>query len=238
MMKTLKRQSRSRLVLALLFLSVVLLSAAAGAEAGNRYVNTREGDKARPLVAVENVCAWPNLTVLPDGAIVATIFNQPSHGSVAGDVECWATEDAGRTWQKRGTPAPLLVSYCCLFEVTGREFIRRAQQHYPDEGVVPVMVPCVARLSVADLLGPFELGADGVVIAACREGSCLYPTAEESLLRRVRQAKDILAEIGLERDRIDYWKTEKSAETSWTAFWALSRMKLESMQQTHKGMAT
>jgi hypothetical protein len=56
-------------------------------------------------VAIENVCAWPNLTVLPDGAIVATIFNQPSHGSVAGDVECWASDDAGRTWKKRGTPA-------------------------------------------------------------------------------------------------------------------------------------
>jgi hypothetical protein len=106
MMKTFQRQSRSRLVVALLFLSVVLLSAAAGAEAGNRYVHTKEGGKARPVVAVENVCAWPNLTVLPDGAIVATIFNQPSHGSVAGDVECWGSEDAGRTWQKRATPAP------------------------------------------------------------------------------------------------------------------------------------
>jgi hypothetical protein len=36
---------------------------------------------------------------------VATIFNQPSHGSVAGDVDCWASADGGRTWQKRGTPA-------------------------------------------------------------------------------------------------------------------------------------
>jgi len=61
---------------------------------------------AQPMVAVDHVCAWPNLTVLGDGAVVATIFNQPSHGSVAGDVECWATTDGGRTWHKRGTPAP------------------------------------------------------------------------------------------------------------------------------------
>ena len=57
-------------------------------------------------IAIDNVCAWPNLTAMPDGAIVATIFNQPCHGQWEGDVECWASEDAGRTWRRRGTPAP------------------------------------------------------------------------------------------------------------------------------------
>ena len=58
------------------------------------------------FIAIDNVCAWPNLTKLPDGAIVATIFNQPCHGLWEGDVECWASEDGGRTWVFRGTPAP------------------------------------------------------------------------------------------------------------------------------------
>ena len=57
-------------------------------------------------VAIDNVCAWPNLTKLPDGTVAAVIFNQPSHGSVAGDVHCWASEDRGQTWQRRGTVAP------------------------------------------------------------------------------------------------------------------------------------
>ncbi len=57
-------------------------------------------------VAIDNVCAWPNLTVMPDGAIVATIFNQPCHGRWEGDVECWGSEDGGRTWRLRGVPAP------------------------------------------------------------------------------------------------------------------------------------
>jgi len=124
---------------------------------------------------------------------------------------------------------PLIVSYCCLFEMTGRDFIRRAQQEYPQRGVLPVMVPCVARLSVADMLGPFEVGAEGLVIIACSEDGCLYPTAEQRLLARVRSAKGVLAEIGLEPERIDYWKTEGSAEVSWRAFWALSRRKLSRM---------
>jgi len=58
-------------------------------------------------VAVRDVCAWPNLTLLPDGTIVAMIYNQPSHlQHEGGDLECWASTDAGKTWARRGTPAP------------------------------------------------------------------------------------------------------------------------------------
>lgn len=57
-------------------------------------------------VAIDNVCAWPNLTLMPNGDIVATIFNKPYHGLWAGDVECWASSDGGRFWSRRGVPAP------------------------------------------------------------------------------------------------------------------------------------
>lgn len=58
------------------------------------------------FIAVDNVCAWPNLTRLSDGAIATTIFNQPTHGGWEGDVELWASMDEGRTWALRGVPAP------------------------------------------------------------------------------------------------------------------------------------
>lgn len=35
---------------------------------------------AERYVAIDNVCAWPNLTLMPDGSVVATIFNRPYHG--------------------------------------------------------------------------------------------------------------------------------------------------------------
>lgn len=57
------------------------------------------------FVAIDNVCAWPNLTLLPDGSINTTIFGQPSHGQVAGAAECWNSKD-GEFWSKRGIPAP------------------------------------------------------------------------------------------------------------------------------------
>ncbi len=56
------------------------------------------------VIAVDRVCAWPNLTQLRDGTIVAVIHNQPSHGQGEGDVDCWASAD-GLKWEKRGTAA-------------------------------------------------------------------------------------------------------------------------------------
>ena len=54
-------------------------------------------------VAIDNVCAWPNLTQLKDGSLTATIFNRPHHGKGEGDVELWASSDGGHFWKLRGT---------------------------------------------------------------------------------------------------------------------------------------
>ena len=54
------------------------------------------------VVAVKNVCAWPNLTHMPDGTIVVIFHNKPSHGQQEGDIDCWASRD-GVHWEKRST---------------------------------------------------------------------------------------------------------------------------------------
>jgi len=41
---------------------------------------------------------------MPDGAIVATLFNQPSHGLSEGDVVCYESRDEGETWKFIGMP--------------------------------------------------------------------------------------------------------------------------------------
>jgi hypothetical protein len=57
------------------------------------------------FIAIDNVCAWPNLTLLSDGEIIAVIYNQPCHGVWEGDVECWASTDGGVLWTRRGVMA-------------------------------------------------------------------------------------------------------------------------------------
>lgn len=63
----------------------------------------RDGDdRWQQIVAVEDVCAWPNLTLLPDGTIAAFIFNKPTHGQCEGDIDCWTSSD-GVKWERRST---------------------------------------------------------------------------------------------------------------------------------------
>jgi hypothetical protein len=86
--------------------TAMLASAVAAREPQMQYVKDRAGQIPQPIVAVEDVCAWPNLTQLPDGTIIALIYNQPSHGRMPGDVECWASVDGGLSWSKRSVAAP------------------------------------------------------------------------------------------------------------------------------------
>ena len=83
------------------------LSAAAGsrAQTSRWYEEPHPQVKGRYL-AIDNVCAYPNMTRLDDGALIAAIYNQPTHGGPNGDIECWASEDGGRFWKFRGTAAP------------------------------------------------------------------------------------------------------------------------------------
>ncbi len=64
------------------------------------------GDSVERYIAIDNVCAWPNLTLLPDGTLTATIYSQPVHGRWVGDVELWVSTDDGRLWQKRSAAVP------------------------------------------------------------------------------------------------------------------------------------
>jgi len=52
-------------------------------------------------LAIQGVCAWPNIQQLSDSTIIAAIFNQPCHGAWEGDLDCWASQDGGRTWRFR-----------------------------------------------------------------------------------------------------------------------------------------
>ena len=132
---------------------------------------------------------------------------------------------------------PLIVSFCCLFETTSRTFLDENRDDVAATGIARVLVPCVGRLSVADMLAPFEKGADGVCVIACANGECLYPTAEERLAARVDQVKRILDEIDVGGERIDLWRTKQAAEVSWTAFWEISKRKLARVEAEQRGAA-
>ena len=69
-------------------------------------VEWRKFDNLERYVAIDNKCAWPNLTLMPDGSIIATIFSQPTHHQWEGDIECWISTDGGKIWSFLSTVAP------------------------------------------------------------------------------------------------------------------------------------
>ncbi|NLI82051.1 MAG: FAD-dependent oxidoreductase [Deltaproteobacteria bacterium] len=119
---------------------------------------------------------------------------------------------------------PLVVSYCCMYEATTREYLReQSQREIEATGILRVMVPCVGRLSAIDLVSPFELGADRVAIIACREHGCMYTGAEELLERRIQMVRRFLDEVGVGGASLQFYRTETSAEASWPRFWQDSK---------------
>lgn len=88
---------------------LALLCASSSAEAAKPGADAKMNTQVKTMgryVAIDNVCAWPNLTLLPDGSIAALIYGHPSHLQGPGDVECWVSEDGRGLWEKRGIAAP------------------------------------------------------------------------------------------------------------------------------------
>lgn len=59
-----------------------------------------------PFLAIPDLVGWPNLILQPDGTILATLFNHPSHATAEGDMDLWASGDGGASWEFRGRPGP------------------------------------------------------------------------------------------------------------------------------------
>ena len=66
--------------------------------------------------------------------------------------------------------------------------------------------PCSGRVETLHLLKALEGGADGVVVFACHEDNCQYLHGNVRLNSRVEYAKQILAKIGLEQERLELFR--------------------------------
>ena len=83
-------------------LTSLLVCAAAWLPVATSSAQSLPADLPRRLIAIDNVCAWPNLVPMADGSLVAVVFNQPNHGRTEGDVEAWGSAD-GSFWKKLST---------------------------------------------------------------------------------------------------------------------------------------
>ena len=65
-----------------------------------------------------------------------------------------------------------------------------------------VRLPCTGKTDIRYVLEAFEQGADGVYVVACPIGNCHHVRGNERGQARLKRAGKILAEIGLEEERV------------------------------------
>ncbi|MEW6566812.1 MAG: hydrogenase iron-sulfur subunit, partial [Chloroflexota bacterium] len=76
------------------------------------------------------------------------------------------------------------------------------RQEYP-ANVKLVRLPCTGKTDILYLLEAFEQGADAVFVVGCSLGNCHHVRGNERGRARVGRAKEILASLGIEPERLE-----------------------------------
>jgi F420-non-reducing hydrogenase iron-sulfur subunit len=99
-------------------------------------------------------------------------------------------------------PDTTIVAFCCIYcAYAAADLAGSMRLQYPSN-VRIIRTPCTGRLEVEYFLRAFENGADGVLVAGCEEGSCHFKEGNLIAKRRVEYARKLLAESGLEAERL------------------------------------
>lgn len=97
---------------------------------------------------------------------------------------------------------PKIVAFCCHYcAYAAADLAGSARLQYPPN-IRIIRSPCTGRLEINFFMKAFELGADGVLVAGCEEGSCHFKEGNYLAKRRVHATRQLLQEAGLEPERL------------------------------------
>lgn len=98
---------------------------------------------------------------------------------------------------------PLILAFCCHYcAYAAADLAGSMRLQYP--GNVRILrLPCTGKLEPNFVLAAFERGVDGVIVAGCLEGGCHFLEGNLRARRRVERVRTLLAEIGLEPERLE-----------------------------------
>jgi F420-non-reducing hydrogenase iron-sulfur subunit len=102
-----------------------------------------------------------------------------------------------------GNFEPEITAFYCIFcGYMAADTAGAMGVQYP-ANVKFVRLPCTGKIDIRYILEAFEQGADGVYLVACPIGNCHHVRGNERGRARVRRARQILEDIGLEGERLD-----------------------------------
>ena len=97
-----------------------------------------------------------------------------------------------------------VVAYICGHHATAADWMHGADEGVP--GVAEIYLGSTSRISAAELLAAFEVGADAVIVIAAPDGSDRYPQVAHRTRLRVAQAREMLVEVGLAADALQLFE--------------------------------
>ncbi|MHC4983353.1 MAG: FAD-dependent oxidoreductase [Planctomycetota bacterium] len=164
-------------------------------------------DKCAACLTCLRVCPF-DIPEVTDVARISSTLCQACGMCIA---DCPANAIVARSWPTGGlvdesarTVAGMdgrrIVAYVCGHHSPAAAWSGASEDKLP--GVAEIYLPSMARLGAAEILHALEKGADGVVVVSCSLGADRYPGAVERVRKRVGQVREMLAEIGIDPEKV------------------------------------
>jgi F420-non-reducing hydrogenase iron-sulfur subunit len=106
------------------------------------------------------------------------------------------TSASTQTWE------PEIIAFCCNYCAYAAADLAGAKRMQYPPNVRVIHSPCTGKIEMEHLLGAFEKGVDGILIAGCLEGGCHFQEGNLRARKRSDRIRDMLDEIGVGRDRL------------------------------------
>jgi len=106
---------------------------------------------------------------------------------------------------------PKVVAFCCTYcAYTAGDLAGSMRLEYA-ANVRVVKTLCTGKIDAVLLLRALEDGADAVYVAGCALGDCHFLEGNLRAIQTVAHAKKLLAEVGLEPERLEFFHIPASA---------------------------
>lgn len=143
------------------------------------------------------------------------------------DISHELNEMIGRVLERSREETPSLAIigfYCCYTNPVGP----------PDdfEGLYWIPVDCTGRLRESQILYPFEIGADGVVVHACEGSECRFRNGSHWAEAHVVNVKKVLKHTGLGEDRLLFMRGDEQFD-GWREY--LERVGVNPLRKGKRG---
>jgi F420-non-reducing hydrogenase iron-sulfur subunit len=104
--------------------------------------------------------------------------------------------------RRHGEWQPEIIAFCCNYcAYAAADLAGSRRMQYPPN-VRVIHVPCTGKIEQEHVLGAFERGIDGVLIAGCLEGGCHFLEGNLRAKRRTEQVRRLLDDIGVGGERL------------------------------------